>query len=180
MINAESIMLELEKFVYQDVVAVHGEKVALGSAAALFDCLWLNFRKQSLYVPTSDRPALERRNEAIWQDFNGTNHTELSIKYRLSLQQIYSIIRKRRAKSPAKTAPTEKPSGDSQDKPLTLWVLEEYLPADLVKCGLSVEEAVTLAGKVAAYLCQRFPGVLITVSDKLKASRQATAPTAAL
>ena len=180
MINAESIMLELEKFVYQDVVATHGEKAALGSAAALFDCLWLNFRKQTLYVPTFDRKALERRNEEILREFNGANYADLSVKYRLSLQQIYSITKKMLAKPSIKTEPAEKPNPDNQDKPLALWVIEEYLPADLVKCGLSGEEAVTLAQRVAAFLCQRFPGVMIRITDALKDARQTIAPTAAL
>lgn len=168
-------MMELERFVYQDVVASHGEKIAKRSAAALFDCLWFNFRKQTLYVPTVDRTAMERRNGSIFREFNGANHADLSVNYRLSLQQIYSIIRMQRAKYSAKTAQAEKPISGSHDKPLTLLVIEEYLPADLVKCGLSGEEAVTLAQKIAAYLFQRFPGVMIRITDALKASRAAKA-----
>jgi Mor transcription activator family len=171
MINAESIMMELEKFIYLEVIYAHGEKSALGCASALFDCLWLNFRKQAIYIPTSDRSELQRRNDAIWREFTGTNHAELSVKYRLSLQQIYSITRNMRANTLASNAPNDKPSANSHNKQIAILVIEEYLPVELIKFGLSGVEAETLSQKVAAYLCHNFPGVVIRITDALKDAR---------
>lgn len=181
MINTESIMRELENFVYREVVDEHGENIALNSAAALFECLWLNFRKQDIYVPTAYKKTsvLQERNKAIWRDFNGNNHAELSVKYRLSLQQIYSITRMMRANPSGHGNRNGRPCDEAKDKPLALHVLEEYLPPELAKCGLSVEQAKTLADGIADFLCQSFPGVSIRITDALKASRQAAGLSAA-
>ncbi|MDX8127751.1 Mor transcription activator family protein [Methylomonas sp. BW4-1] len=181
MINAESIMRELENFVYREVFDEHGKKIALGCAAALFECLWLNFRKQTLYVPSADKQnsVLQERNKAIWREFNGNNHAELSIKYRLSLQQIYSITRRMRANPSGRGNRAGRPCAEAKDKPLILQVLEEYLPPELAKCGLSIEQASALADGIAGFLCQSFPGVSIRITDTLKAFREAAALPAA-
>lgn len=178
MLNGETVMRELENFVYQEVVISHGERIAFDSAAALFECLWLNFRKQNLYVPSTYNQAsiLEERNKAIWRDFNGTNHADLSVKYRLSLQQIYAITRRMRTKSSERSNRAGRPCAESKNKPLTMKVIEEYLPSELIKCGMSDVEAQILADKIAGFLCQNFPGVVIKVNDTLKATRQETAP----
>ncbi len=164
MIDAETIVYSLENFVYQNVSDTHGEKIALGGATALFNCLWLNFSKQVLYVPTSDRQTMQRRNDAIWQEFTGKNYADLSVKYRLSLQQIYKITGKNRSKW--RLGSTKK------DKPIVLKVIEEYLPAELVKQGLSNKEAETLAQKVASYLCLHFPGVSIRITSEMRDARR--------
>ena len=100
---------------------------------------------------------------AIWKDFNGKNHGELSIKYRLSFQQIYAIIRMMRKNASS-------PIG----KPVVLVVIEEYLPPALTKCGLLDKEAKKLAAEVAGFLCRNFPGISIMVTDALKKSRQSS------
>jgi len=166
MINAESVMQELEQVVYQAAFLTHGEKIAGACSSALFDCLWLNFRTQYLYVPTSDRQALDGRNLAMWQEFTGKNYQELAVKYRLSAQQVYAIIKKMRLMYSDRSGKLAK------DKPLLLWVIDEYLKADFVRCGLSAQEAETIAQNVAAYLCKHFPGVSIRITDANKAARQ--------
>jgi hypothetical protein len=174
MIHDETVMKELENFVFRKVVICHGEMVAMKCAEALFECLWLNFRKQCLYVPSTYNQAslLQDRNKAIWEDFNGTNYAELSIKYRLSLQQIYNITRMMRKNPSGCGNRIGRPSDESRNKPLVLVVIEEYLPPSLTKCGLVEGESKNLAAEVAGFLCRSFPGVLIRFNDSLKNSRQ--------
>lgn len=179
--NAETVMRELEGFVYHELAVSHGERIAIDSAAALFECLWLNFRKQKLYVPSAHTQdsVLQERNKDIWRDFNGTNHAELSIKYRLSLQQIYNITRMIRKNPSGCGNRSGRPCAESKDKPLVLKVIEEYFPPALTKCGLLDTEAKKLAAEVAGFLCRNFPGVSINFNDSLKHSRQSAALLAA-
>lgn len=172
MITAETVLHELESRVYRAVLPRHGERTARAAARALFDCLFLNFRKQCLYVPTSDKAALHERYEAIWGDFNGRNHAELAVKYRLSLQQIYTItnhmrhlhLRDRQQQLfPLPAAPTA--------KPLLLTVLDDYLPADLQRAGLPEAEANALAADIAGHLCQTYPGITIRITESLRHKR---------
>ncbi|OOF49984.1 hypothetical protein BKK54_07255 [Rodentibacter genomosp. 1] len=96
-------MLSFKEFAYAFQSSVQ-EAEALGlkgeelSSKALktfqFKCGGLN-----LYIPkwksshqTSDR------DKAIIEEFNGINHTELAKKYGLSVQWIYSILRKSKKK----------------------------------------------------------------------------------
>jgi hypothetical protein len=174
MIHDETVMKELENFVFREVVICHGEMVAIKCAEALFECLWLNFRKQYMYVPSTYNQAslLQDRNKSIWKDFNGKNHAELSIKYRLSLQQIYNLTRMMRKNPSGCGNRSGRPCAESRNKPLVLVVIEEYLPPALIKCGLVEGESKNLAAEVADFLCRSFPGILIKVSDALKNSRK--------
>jgi Mor family transcriptional regulator len=47
-----------------------------------------------IYIPRSVANLLTRRNEKILAEFNGANHVELSRKYKVSVQWIYSLLRK--------------------------------------------------------------------------------------
>lgn len=173
MITADSILRDLERFVYDQVCRLHAPKTALACAGALFDCLYLNFRKQYLYVPTSDREALHERYEAIWADFKGHNHNELSVKYHLSVQQIYSIIGKmRRQHVRQRQADLFPVPSDEPDKPLTLTVLEDYLPHDLQRVGLPEPDARQLAQQVADYLCATYPGISIRITEAMRKQRE--------
>lgn len=172
MITADVILHDLEVFIYKEICATHGEKMALSSAKALFECLWLNFRKGLMYVPTSKNEDLNERYESIWNDFKGSNHHELAIKYRLSLPQIYTITNKMRNSFMRKNQTDIFPLPEEKNsKPITLFVIEEYLPTELIKCGLSEPEATSLAQKVSSYLCEKFPGVSVCISDALRKKR---------
>ncbi|WKJ88591.1 Mor transcription activator family protein [Methylomonas montana] len=132
-------------------------------------------------LPSTDKQTLvlQERNKAIWLEFNGKNHAELTVKYRLSLQQIYGITRQMRADPSGRCNKSGRPCAEAKNKPLALQVLEEYFPPELAKCGLSIEQAKALADGVAGFLCQSFPGVSIRITDTLKASRQAAVMPAA-
>lgn len=48
----------------------------------------------NLYIPKFDSLTnASSRNNLIRRDFTGNNHSELSLKYGLSLQQIYKIVK---------------------------------------------------------------------------------------
>ena len=171
MISAETILQELENFTYDKVVSKYGKNTAIAAARALFDCLWINFKGQIVYIPTSDGMGPKRRNESIVNDFNGSNHNELSIKYRLSFQAIYGILRKARAENSLKhnacifTPP-------KKERPLTLLVIYEYLPVKLENIGIAESDALLLSENIASYLCKQFPGVYFCISDKLRKNHQ--------
>ena len=170
MISAETILQELENFTYDKVVSTYGKNTAIAAAAALFDCLWINFRCQIVYTPMSDGMEYKRRNESIVKDFNGFNHSELSIKYRLSFQAIYSILRKARAANSLKhnayiSTPPKK------ERPVTLLIIYEYLPVKLVAIGITESDALLLSENIARYLCEQFPGIYFVMSDTLKKNR---------
>lgn len=173
MITADDILKDLEAFTYRQVLASHPERIALAAVSALFECLFLNFRKQYMYIPTSDKAVLADRYDAIWNDFRGHNHKELGIKYRYSEQQIYSIIKQMRRVQVSLRQHDLFPLPDQTPvKPLTLVVLEDYLPADFERAGLPQDEAVQLAGAIADYLCQTYPGISVRITEALWQKRQ--------
>jgi Mor family transcriptional regulator len=174
MITADSILHDLETYTYQTVLASHAENIALACAGALFECLFLNFRKQYLYVPTSDKAALQDKYEAIWGDFNGRNYAELSIKYHLSVQHIYTIVGLMRKSAVRQRQADLFPLDDEAEaRPLALVVLEDYLPHDLQRAGLSEPDAYAIAGKIADHLCQTYPGLSIRITESMRNRRQA-------
>lgn len=171
MITADSILRDLETYVYRTVSVSHSEKTALACARALVECLFLNFRAQSMYVPTrdiKDTKALQSRYERIWADFNGHNHNELACKYRLSVQRIYAIINRMRAVCVRQRQRDLFPVPDEPSaQPLTLTILDEYLPADLERAGLPADDAKQLAGAVATHLCATYPGISVRITEAL-------------
>ncbi|WP_026601677.1 Mor transcription activator family protein [Methylomonas sp. 11b] len=174
MITAADILSDLEAYTFRRVLAAgHPEKTALACSRALFDCLFLNFRKQYMYVPTTDKAAQKTRYEEIWNAFTGHNHAELSMRYRLSVPQIYSITKLMRANNIRQRQHDLFPLPDEEaDKPLTLVVLEDYLPADLERAGLPLELAIQVASEVAIHLCATYPGISVRMTESLWQKRQ--------
>lgn len=158
MINSEYVMADLQEFVRNEV---SDPKTGVACADALLECFGLNFRYQTIYVPTQTQRNKEvsQRNEAILADFTGHNHNDLAIKYRLSLQTIYNIIRDARRKAE---------TGEKPLKPILLTVIDEYLSPDLIKAGLDEVEAKSLSQKVADYLCDKYPGACFRMVDVIK------------
>lgn len=52
---------------------------------------------QTVYVPQALGMFAHERDERIYSEFNGTNHAELARKYQISMQWVYSIVKKMRA-----------------------------------------------------------------------------------
>lgn len=48
---------------------------------------------QLIYFPIGTAIKLSARDLAIWNDFNGKNHSDLARKYGVSLQWIYKIVK---------------------------------------------------------------------------------------
>lgn len=169
MITGEQVLHAIEVFMYHAVVAERGEKTALACVRALSDCIWLNFRGGSMYIPSGYKKNCQQRDDAIWREFNGTNHADLGIKHALSTMQIYSIIKRQRKASVRKVQHDMFPLPPEQasKKPVTVFVIEDFLPAELVLCGLAEAVAKDLANRVSIFLCKTFPGVLVCITDEM-------------
>jgi Mor family transcriptional regulator len=178
-ITIEVLISSLEQYIYQQVLPLKNEKTAIACANAFTECLYLNFRGQLIYVPTSDGEGKAKEYQAIYADFNYHNHQELAVKYRRSLANIYAIV-KQMQRAELRKHQTDVFSTvveDKKDRPITLSVIHEYLPHEFVKLGLTEKEAAQLAEKIASKLCQLFPGVLVFVSKNLIKKRQSPGQT---
>lgn len=153
---AEQFIKDLETFI-NDQDKDLNEKDKKACIDAVFNCLRLNFKHQTIYIPTKERQALLTRNKAIYADFTGNNHNELSRKYRLCFQQIYSIIRSQRKSADGVTKP---------DKPVFLLVLDEHLPFDIAATGVSQNYAMALSQKIAAYILENYAGTFFKLPSK--------------
>ncbi|OAI12061.1 hypothetical protein A1507_19220 [Methylomonas koyamae] len=153
---AEQFIKDLETFI-NDQAADLNEKDKKACIDAALNCLRLNFKYQTIYIPTQDRQALLSRNKAIYADFTGHNHNDLARKHRLSLQQIYSIIRNQRKAAEGVAKP---------DKPVFLLVLDEHLPFDIAATGVSQNYAAALSQKIAAYILENYAGAFFTLPAK--------------
>lgn len=172
MITADSVLTSLETLIFKEVMRFKDEKTALACAQALFDCLYLNFRRQLMYIPTSDQSSKQQQYEEIYNEFNGRNHKELAVKHRLSLPTIYAITKRMKTRHMRKIQNDLFPlPEEEQKKPITLVVVEQYLPNELQNCGLSEKESNFLSEKISAYLCANYPGVSICISDTLRKKR---------
>jgi putative bacteriophage transcriptional regulator len=62
-----------------------------------------NWGGQLIYIPKNHLGQLSERDMQVYRDFDGCNHAALAKKYRLTVQQIYKIVkevgRRERAKS---------------------------------------------------------------------------------
>jgi len=172
MISSEKVIHELEVYIYKELVQCYTEKTALACVDAMLNCLYLNFRSQLMYIPSCDRSSSEVFNNEIYRHFTGHNHKELAIKFNRSEQNIYTIVNKMRLKDVRKCQvdlfpiPTEE-----KDKPATIKVIEDYLPIDLFKCGISENDAIHITKKISLFLCQKYPGISIVISKKLQKKR---------
>lgn len=65
-------------------------------AVEVADQLSFEWGGAMIYIPKAASNLLSRRNEKILAEFNGSNHAALGRKYKVSIQWIYSLIRKHR------------------------------------------------------------------------------------
>lgn len=59
----------------------------------LADSIRQNYGGANVYVPKGTSLDAELRNNAIFQDFRGNNHSELARKYGCTEQHVYNVIR---------------------------------------------------------------------------------------
>lgn len=81
---------------YLDASADTAEQIAHEIAHQLNQ----NWGGSMFYVPKFNAWQAHKRDLAIWQDFNGRNHTELAQKYGLSVPYIYEILARIRSTLP--------------------------------------------------------------------------------
>ena len=174
MITAESVINELETLMYKEVISIKDEKTACSCANALFNCLYLNFRTRLMYVPSNSKDDIEKEYEEIYSDYiNRYSYQDLAVKYHRSVQNIYTItkaIKKQHARKHQSDLFPLAPEEETK-KPITIIVIEEYLPNELTHCGLTEEESKALSKKISKHLVNNFPGVSITISNAMKKSR---------
>lgn len=60
------------------------------------------WRGQVVYFPSTDPEELSKRDQEIWDKFNGSNHSELVTEFKVSLQHVYRIIKIMRIKETSK------------------------------------------------------------------------------
>lgn len=172
MITADDVLHDLESRVYNAVQPAHGQRLALACARALAECLYLNFQAKYLYVPTGYYVEADQRHQAIWDDFTGRNHDELSIKYGISKQRVYKIVNAMR-KSPKRNRQADLfPEEENDPRPLVLIVLGDYLPAELQRVGLPADESHAVADAIAQHLCASYPGISIRITAALWQKRK--------
>lgn len=166
MITTDDVLHALEARVYQAVIGSHGEKTALACTRSMVECLYLNFQKGCLYVPTTDLVSLQQHYARIWQDFNGRNHNDLAIKYHLSVQRVYAIIKEMR-KAYVRTRQHDLfgVPETASTKPQALVVMEDCLPYALTRVGLPMEAAKRISTDLAVFLCQSYPGISIRITE---------------
>jgi Mor family transcriptional regulator len=173
MITADDILSDISAVAYQAILVTHGECLALASARAVVDCLYLNFRRQYIYVPTPSRQGWQDRHDRIWQEFNGRNHAELAAKYRVSTQWVYQVVKHMRQEQIKTRQADLFPLPETGDTRQTLMaVLQDYLPADLRRAGLSDSESDAVASVVALRLTERYPGISFKISAELWRQRR--------
>jgi Mor family transcriptional regulator len=173
-ITIERLVSTLEQYIYQQVLPLKNEKAAIACAHAFTECLYLNFRGQLIYVPTSDGSEVHDLHQRIYADFRYDNHQELAVKYRRSLANIYAIV-KQMQRTEIRKHQSDLFSAAADEKkamPITLSVIHDYLPHEFMKFGLAQEESTQLAVKISSTLCHMFPGVLVFVSKNLIKNRQ--------
>lgn len=172
MITSEDVIQALEAYIYKECVKAYNEKVALACANALFECLHLNFNGQLMYIPTSANLQATDLRAAIYADFTGSNHKDLAVKYNRSLQNIYSIVNNYRAKEIRERQVDIFPLKDEPiTKPITLTVIEEYLPQEFKKIGLSDQDAVNFSKQLALFVRHNYPGISISITNIMRKKR---------
>lgn len=151
---ADTVLADLKQFAYDTVLQNHhNEKIANNCANSLMKCLTLNFKGRMMYIPSHSIVDSVREHEAIRREFNGVNHADLAIKYKRSVQNIYTIVKNKNSIKEKRTAVTE--------------VIEDYLPEEWNRYGLERTEAKKLAKKITDHLRQVFPGISVYISTTI-------------
>ncbi len=101
------LLLDLAEHV--GVILVELENIDKERAAQLgrevSDRMAAHWGGQNVYFPMGWSHKLSKRDETIYQEFNGINHSELARKYGVSLQWIYKIVKAVQKEEMAKRQP---------------------------------------------------------------------------
>jgi len=145
---ANIVLTDVRQFTYKKMMQFQtSEKLADACADTVIKVIALNFKNRIMYIPTGITIKKVKIHSAIRTDFDGHNHAKLAIKYRQSLQNIYKILKAKNV--------------EQSKRPITIEVIEDYVPIELINLGLSKQQAELLAKKIAVHLQQTFPGISI-------------------
>lgn len=152
--NTIEVLSSLKKFIYETVMLSHScQKTADSCANKALSVISLNFASRLMYIPSCFDLNKNKIKEQIKKEFNGSNHFQLCLKYKLSTQAIYNILRAKKNKA--------------IKKPITIEVVEDYMPDEFIRIGLTETEALILAAKISKYLQDNFAGVSIYIERSI-------------
>lgn len=171
MITGQSVIDDLKSLVYREVAKNYPEPVALACTNALIQCLYLNFKNQLMYIPTATKDDIKKKHDLIYNEFKGNNHKDLAVKFRLSLQSIYKIVDQKRRKHISDIQSDLFPlPKEINITPVTYLVIQEYLPAEFLKCNISDIYTKQLVDNISKYLQDNYPGISICISKKMSSN----------
>lgn len=75
------------------------EDIAEALALELVEDMRLKFGGGLIYFPKGQDYERSVRDAAIWREFNGRNHRELALRYGLTINAIYDILSRARARA---------------------------------------------------------------------------------
>ncbi|OBX07046.1 transcriptional regulator [Gallibacterium salpingitidis] len=94
--KAPEILLDLAEHTREMLVKKHqfDNDKAKQIGIELAQCIAESWGGEIIYIPKALLIALSERDLAIWREFNGSNHRELSRKYGVSMQWVYQIVKR--------------------------------------------------------------------------------------
>ena len=78
-------------------LAALDEEIAEQVGIEIANRLATDWGGQLIYMPAGVAVQISQRDQAVYAEFNGKNHSELARKYQISLQWVYKIVSRCRA-----------------------------------------------------------------------------------
>jgi len=93
--KAPELLADLAAHIAAALVELAGldQTSAEGVGREVADRMAAHWGGQNVYFPMGLSVKLSQRDQGIYDEFNGTNHSDLARKYGVSLQWIYKIIK---------------------------------------------------------------------------------------
>ncbi len=147
------VVTELKRFSYNEVLkSSESEKVAASCMNTTIKLLALSFKGSYIYIPFfNEHKKKEEEYSCVLNEFNGSNHAELAIKYRRSLPWVYMVLKTK--------IPTKRKNA------LLIQVIDECLPLELIRLGVDQEQAKPIAERIYIHLQHTFPGISFYIHE---------------
>lgn len=130
------------------------EVLAKAIGLAFVDQIVFVYSGANVIVPRDQSWFRAQRDEALMRDFDGTNHEELAMKYRMLKSTIYTVVKNYRK-------PTEEPPRAEMTRETV-----DHVQALLVrKHGFNPDAARRAGHDVADMLAREFGGIQLTIPD---------------
>lgn len=92
------ILADLATLIYVRLCEQLPASVSAALARDLAEDVRLKWGGGLIYIPQGARYKRQRRDVAIWREFNGRNYTELAHRYNLTISCVYAVIARERAR----------------------------------------------------------------------------------